>query len=283
MASRGSVIPLFVEQIRRGQPLTVTDPTHDALPDVARGIGRSGARSRSATATRRHLRAEGAGVDGGRPGAGVAQVLGSRPPDRGHRHAPRREAVRVAVRARRWRRGGPRTLLPDPGGLRDLNYDKFVEQGEPRSRNSTTTPRTIPTARRRADEGGAAQARASYEGCSRARCRTAKSDPRIVAANDAACAQEERDGVLKVMTIVGTRPEIIRLSRVIASSIATATSAGAHRPELRLRAQRSLLPDLDVGRPTSFSTPPATARPRPSATSSSRSIAFSRKAGPTPC
>ena len=26
MASRGSVIPLFVEQIRAGQPLTVTDP-----------------------------------------------------------------------------------------------------------------------------------------------------------------------------------------------------------------------------------------------------------------
>ena len=26
MASRGSVIPLFVEQIRNGQPLTLTDP-----------------------------------------------------------------------------------------------------------------------------------------------------------------------------------------------------------------------------------------------------------------
>lgn len=26
MASRGSVIPLFIEQIKAGQPLTVTDP-----------------------------------------------------------------------------------------------------------------------------------------------------------------------------------------------------------------------------------------------------------------
>ena len=26
MASRGSVIPLFIEQIKSGQPLTVTDP-----------------------------------------------------------------------------------------------------------------------------------------------------------------------------------------------------------------------------------------------------------------
>ena len=26
MASRGSVIPLFIEQIKNGQPLTVTDP-----------------------------------------------------------------------------------------------------------------------------------------------------------------------------------------------------------------------------------------------------------------
>ncbi len=27
MASRGSVIPLFVEQIKAGKPLTITDPT----------------------------------------------------------------------------------------------------------------------------------------------------------------------------------------------------------------------------------------------------------------
>jgi UDP-N-acetylglucosamine 4,6-dehydratase/5-epimerase len=26
MASRGSVIPLFIDQIKNGQPLTVTDP-----------------------------------------------------------------------------------------------------------------------------------------------------------------------------------------------------------------------------------------------------------------
>ncbi len=35
MASRGSVIPLFIEQIKAGKPLTVTDPEHDPLHDVA--------------------------------------------------------------------------------------------------------------------------------------------------------------------------------------------------------------------------------------------------------
>ena len=33
MASRGSVIPLFIEQIKNGKPLTVTDPTNDSFYD----------------------------------------------------------------------------------------------------------------------------------------------------------------------------------------------------------------------------------------------------------
>ncbi|MBR8695307.1 polysaccharide biosynthesis protein [Enterococcus faecalis] len=31
MASRGSVIPLFIDQIKSGKPLTVTDPGHDKI------------------------------------------------------------------------------------------------------------------------------------------------------------------------------------------------------------------------------------------------------------
>ena len=33
MCSRGSVIPLFIEQIRAGNPLTITDPKHDPFFD----------------------------------------------------------------------------------------------------------------------------------------------------------------------------------------------------------------------------------------------------------
>ena len=48
--------------------------------------------------------------------------------------------------------------------------------------------------------------------------------------------------MLKVMTIVGTRPEIIRLSRVIERLDRHCEHVlGTHRPELRLRAERGLL------------------------------------------
>ena len=63
MASRGSVIPLFVSQIKEGKPLTVTDPDDDALPDVARRFRRSRAACVHAWNAGRHFRAEGAGFD----------------------------------------------------------------------------------------------------------------------------------------------------------------------------------------------------------------------------
>ena len=42
MASRGSVIPLWVEQIKNGRPITVTDPNMTPLHDDAGRCRRSG-------------------------------------------------------------------------------------------------------------------------------------------------------------------------------------------------------------------------------------------------
>ena len=52
MYSRGSVIPLFVEQLRAGQPMTVTEPEDDALPDVARTSRSTSSSTRSRTRSR---------------------------------------------------------------------------------------------------------------------------------------------------------------------------------------------------------------------------------------
>ena len=41
MYSRGSVIPLFIRQLRAGKTLTITNPDDDAVHDVAGGLGRS--------------------------------------------------------------------------------------------------------------------------------------------------------------------------------------------------------------------------------------------------
>ena len=71
MASRGSVIPLFVEQVLAGKPITITDPGDDALHDDAGRCGRAGAVRVRARQQRRHLRAEGAGRHG--RGAGAAR------------------------------------------------------------------------------------------------------------------------------------------------------------------------------------------------------------------
>ena len=76
MASRGSVIPLFVDQVPAGQPITITDPnmtrfmmTLDDAVDLVLYAFEHGA-------PRRHLRAEGAGRHGRHAGAGAARADG---------------------------------------------------------------------------------------------------------------------------------------------------------------------------------------------------------------
>ena len=101
MASRGSVIPLFIEQIKAGKPLTVTDPRmtrfmmsiDDAVDLVLYAFEQRPAR--------RPLCAEGARGHHRDAGAGPAAGLQRRQPHQDHRHAARREAVRDAAHPRR--------------------------------------------------------------------------------------------------------------------------------------------------------------------------------------
>ena len=113
MASRGSVIPLFVEQVLAGQPITITDPAmtrfmmtlDDAVDLVLYAFenGRNGdifvQKAPAATVavlTRAILEVHGA-----------ARPRGAR-----DRHAPRREAVRGAAQPRGdGQRRGPGRLL----------------------------------------------------------------------------------------------------------------------------------------------------------------------------
>ena len=78
MASRGSVIPLFVEQLRAEPAAHRHRPAHDALHDDARRCGRPGALCVRARFKRRHLRAEGAGGHDRGAGAGNLRAGGAR-------------------------------------------------------------------------------------------------------------------------------------------------------------------------------------------------------------
>ena len=132
MASRGSVIPLFVEQIRAGRPLTITDPAmtrfmmslDDAVDLVMYAFehGRNGdifVQKAPAATVETLARA-------------VCQILGK--PEHeihliGTRHGEKlfetllsREEMASAEDLGRYYR-----IPPD---LRDLNYEKFVERGD---------------------------------------------------------------------------------------------------------------------------------------------------------
>ena len=132
MASRGSVIPLFVDQILADRPVTITDPTmtrfmmtlDDAVDLVlfAFANGNSGdiLVQKSPAATLETLACalfELLGKEGHK-----INVIGTRHGEKVHETLLSREE-----RAHAEDIGGYYRVPPD---LRDLNYGKFVEQGD---------------------------------------------------------------------------------------------------------------------------------------------------------
>ena len=134
MASRGSVIPLFVDQVRAGQPITITDPAmtrfmmtlDDAVELVLYAFehGRNGDifAQKAPVATIRVLAEAVLGMLG-KPQHPIREI--------GTRHG---EKLYEALLSRE-----ERATSEDLGGYyripadgRDLNYTKYVEQGESR-------------------------------------------------------------------------------------------------------------------------------------------------------
>ena len=132
MASRGSVIPLFVEQIRAGKPITITDPNmtrfmmtlDDAVDLVLYAFehGRPGEIFvQKAPAVTIELLVKALTALMGKPTHEV-RVIGTRHGEKLYEALLSREEMVAAEDLGSYYR-----VPPD---LRDLNYGKFVEQGE---------------------------------------------------------------------------------------------------------------------------------------------------------
>jgi UDP-glucose 4-epimerase len=134
MASRGSVIPLFAQQIRADQPITITDPAmtrfmmtlDDAVDLVLYAFehGKPGEIfvQKAPAATIDVLTQALTGLLG-KPKHEV-RVIGTRHGEKLYEALLSREEMAAAQDL-----GGYYCVPPD---LRDLNYGKFVEQGEVR-------------------------------------------------------------------------------------------------------------------------------------------------------
>lgn len=139
MASRGSVIPLFVEQVLAGQPITITDPDMtrfmmslgDAVDLVMYAFehGQNGdIFVQKAPATTIETLAQAILEVMGKPNHPI-QVIGTRHGEKLYEALLSREEMAVAVDHGNYYR------VPLDG--RDLNYAKYVEQGEARLTRTT--------------------------------------------------------------------------------------------------------------------------------------------------
>ncbi len=138
MASRGSVIPLFAEQIRSGDPLTITDPSmtrfmmtlDDAVELVlfAFAQGKPGEIFvQKAPAATIETLAQSMLQLLGHPNQEI-KVIGTRHGEKLYEVLLSREEMAAAKDL-----GEYFCIPPD---LRDLNYNKFINEGEPKISNS---------------------------------------------------------------------------------------------------------------------------------------------------
>lgn len=148
MASRGSVIPLFVDQILAGKPLTLTDPNMtrfmmtlaDAVELVLYAFEHGGNGDifvQKAPAATLEVLARAVMEILGRPDHPV-RIIGTRHGEKLYETLLSREEMASAEERSEYYR-----IPPD---LRDLSYSKFVEEGEPaisvsQDFNSQNTPR----------------------------------------------------------------------------------------------------------------------------------------------
>jgi UDP-N-acetylglucosamine 4,6-dehydratase len=132
MASRGSVIPLFIEQIRADKPITITDPnmtrfmmTLDDAVDLVLYAFEHGQPGeifvQKAPAATIEILAKALTAQLGKSGHEV-RVIGTRHGEKLYEALLSREEMVAAEDL-----GGYYRVPPD---LRDLNYGKFVDQGE---------------------------------------------------------------------------------------------------------------------------------------------------------
>jgi UDP-N-acetylglucosamine 4,6-dehydratase/5-epimerase len=139
MASRGSVIPLFIEQIRAGKPITLTDPnmtrfmmTLDDAVDLVLYAFEHGQPGeifvQKAPAATIEVLAKALTALLGKPEHEV-RVIGTRHGEKLYEALLSREEMVAAEDL-----GGYYRVPPD---LRDLNYGKFVDQGETKITEAT--------------------------------------------------------------------------------------------------------------------------------------------------
>jgi len=132
MASRGSVIPMFVDQIRGGRPITITDPdmtrfmmTLDDAIDLVLYAFKQGKPGeifvQKAAAANIETLARALTQIMGKPEYDI-QIIGTRHGEKQHETLLSREEMFSAQDLGRYY-----CIPPD---LRDLNYGKFVEKGE---------------------------------------------------------------------------------------------------------------------------------------------------------